>query len=274
MLLDLPAFKRDYLRDMPLADAKGRPLTDPTYQNRLKSVVASFERAYAVSLSPCHVKLGDEALSADPELLPSNDPAYIPLIAKDAVDFDPRSFEGDRYVHLRLPLGPVVRVLGIGMKLPGMSHPAEYQLDWIQLKKRRKVIDIYPGRTVSAMPFGAGGWAMLALNSARVIPNAWQIVYLAGYTADQLAGQDADVYAAICKLLALDLLIPGSADIHLNAGVSGRSVSVDGLSQNTNLMQNANKLKFGPLIDAYQQSYAEWAKMYEFRRSGPKFGVL
>ncbi|MHA0048574.1 hypothetical protein [Deinococcus sp. PEB2-67] len=266
--LDTASWRRDYLRDMPLPDPRGRPMTDESVLAKWRAVTAAFERQYAVLLSPHVVRLGDATLRTE---LTTD----LPILTRDAMDYDPRSFEGDRFANLRLPIGPVRRVLTVALKLPGMPYPAEYQRDWVQVKHRRKTISIYPGgRTVSAMPLLAGGMALIALNGGSVIPNAWQIAYEAGYSADDLAGRDADVLAALSKLLALELLIPGSADQHLQAGVTGRSVSVDGLSQNTNLMQSAGALKFKPLMDAYSASYQEWAGMYEHRRSGPKFTTL
>ncbi len=269
MILTPTDLTRRYLRDVPLTDSKGRPMRDEDVQAFIQTAVRAFERKHGVLLTRRHVRLGTKPLRGAPAPDPDS-----PVIVKDALDFDPRAFEGNRHAAIRLPLGPVVQVHAVGLQLPGRADPIEFKTDWVQVKARRRTIQIYPGSNVAYTPFAQTGLALYALNSGRTVPNAWQVSYTAGYSADDLNGQDADVKAAIAKMAALEILVPGSIDQHLAAGVSGRSVSVDGLSQSTQLLQNAQRLKFGALIDAYTAELQSWERTYEMRRTGIRMGVL
>lgn len=262
-------FRSQFLPGLVFADEYGRPLPDAIFAAKIQAAVASFERVYSVSLKPIVVKLGEHPTTYDP---PEDDPE--PVVRRDAIDFDPRSWDESRHASLLLPVAPVRGVLGVALRLPGMVGVVEFDRNWIHPHARRKNLSIYPGGTkLAAFPAQISTFALLALHGQRTIPNAWQVTYRAGYTPDDLAGPHADVLNTIGKLAALEMLVPGSIDVHLNAGVTGRNVSVDGLSQSLSLIQNAQALKFAPLMAAYSASVQEFAKTYEFRR-GRKVGFL
>lgn len=258
--------KETYLRGMPMADQHGRPLPDSVFQIKLNSAIAAFQRKYGVRLTPTLVKVGDVPLEADAN------PDGLPTFRTDAQPYDPRGFEGDRFVSLSLPIGPVREIKQVALQLPG-SRPLTWQPNWIQLMKRARTLQIYPsGPQVNLMPIVASGFALSALAGGRAIPNAWQIVYVAGYTDEELNTDYADVLSAIGMLAAIAVLIPGSMDRFAALGISGLSASVDGLSNSTQV--NSGQLRYAPLIQAYKDELTEWEKTYQDRAIGLRFGVL
>jgi hypothetical protein len=72
----------------------------------------------------------------------------------------------------------------------------------------------------------------------------------------------------------VEVLVPGSVDADLAEGVASRSVSVDGLSQSIQLLQNPNALKYQALINQYIQDVREWEKTFWARQKGVRLGVI
>ena len=268
-MLTPDTLKSTYLRGMTLADEHGRPISDALMESKIRSVRAAFERRYSVSLSPVTVRMGKAVIPGEPFETPD-----APLLQRDARTHDPRDFEGNRHVSIKLPVGPVVRVLSVCLQLPG-GKPVAWHKSWLQLNRKTRTVQIFPqGPGISLMPLNANALGLIFLNSGSTIPNAWQVAYLAGYTEEDLTGADADVLNALGMLTAIAVLIPGSIDQFLAAGVSGVSASVDGLSNSTQLMQNSGNLKFGVLIQAYRDELKTWEKLYQQRGIGIRMAVL
>lgn len=267
MPLSLSLLRETYLRGLTLADEHGRPLPDAALEQKVQSTVAAFQRRYGVRLSPTLVRVGDAEL---PGLtLPD-----LPVYRADAQPWDPRGFEGDRFVSLTLPVGPVRRVLGLYLLLPG-ARPLAWGESWIQVQRKARTLQVYPmGQSVNLMPLQATSWGLMALMGGRMIPNAWQVAYEAGYTEEELAGEHADVLHALGMLTAISVLIPGSMDRFAAQGIAGLSASVDGLSNSTQLAGGGQTLRYQPLIQAYKDELQGWERTYGDRGVGLRFGVL
>ncbi len=269
MTFEPSELKALFLRDLPMVDAKGRPLADAVIAQRIQATVAAFERKHAVSLTRVTVRMGSAELPG----------VTVPPGARmfDARDYDPRGFEDDRWVSLRLPLGPVrsdADVLAVGLRLPGQSQVSVWSKDWVQVSPQDRLIRIYPqGRFLNFQPLLATSIGLGLLGGTRIIPGAWQVLYVAGYSDADLAGKDADVRNAVGMLAAVNVLVPGSIDQYLAAGVAGLSASVDGLSNSTQLMQNPNALKYAALAAQYADAVAAWEKTFEARK-GVLFGAV
>jgi len=254
--------KSRFLRDMPLIDDKGRPATDELLQSKISAAEAAFQRKWAIRLTPAYVRMGHLPLPSDTDALYAD----LPRVVTDARAYEPESFEEDRHVSLRLPLGPLQTVIGVGLKLPGAASPRLWPTDWVQVLNDSRTIQIYPqGATVSAMPFVTAAWGAAALGSGRTIPNAWQVAYVAGYTAEQLAGDHADVLSALGMVAAIGVLVPGSIDRYISEGITGLSASVDGLSNSTQLANAGGQLKYAGLIAAYTDQLKGWEATFQAR---------
>ncbi|MCD0168064.1 hypothetical protein IHN59_00295 [Deinococcus sp. 23YEL01] len=267
-VLSLDTLRGTYLRGMQFPDEFGRPMPDSVLDSKAKSTEAAFQRRYGMQLSPTVVRIGDITLPGAP-LCPD-----LPRKFVDSQPFDPRAFEGDRFVSLMLPVGPVKGTPRVFLQLPG-SKPIEWSREWVQVQRRARVLQLYPmGQTVNLMPLQASSLGFMALMGGRTIPNAWQVEYEAGYTEDDLSGSDSDVLNALGMLTAIAVLIPGSMDLFAAKGIAGLSAGVDGLSNSTQLAGGGQSLRYAPLIQAFKDELTSWERMYQHRGVGMRLGVL
>lgn len=256
-----------YLRDVPLVDDKGRVMPPEVMATHITAAERAFERRHAVSLSRVTVRMGDLPMSGEPFETPDE-----PRVRFDARPFTPQDFEGDRHASIKLPLGPLREsgdVLAVGLKLPGRPSAYVWGKDWVQPVCEDLTVMIFPqGAIYAPMPFTLTGWSIAALAGGRLIPNAWQVAYRAGYTADDLAptGRHADVRNAVAMLAAIAVLVPGSVDQYVAMGVTGLSASVDGLSNSTQLVAGKDALKYAALVKAYADGVAAWESTYANRK--------
>jgi hypothetical protein len=277
-------FRRQFLRNLPLEDHMGVPLGDEDLLELIHEATADFEREYAVRLEPTVIKVGPHPLDRNEPYTQSNPPEgataeEIAALPKqeifDSLPYDPRAFEGSRHANLRLPIGPVRQVYGVGLELPGRLDLYQLPDYGVHLNIKRKSIQIYWKAGFDYHPIlAASAVGFHALSSGRTIPNTWNITYLAGYTEEELLTREADVRASVLKTAAIKALIVGSFDRNAALGVAGRNVSADGLSQQTQLIANAQTLKYGPLIAAYREEIKAFESMFSYRKAGVKLGVL
>jgi len=263
-LLTPDYIRQNYLRGLPLPGPDGSPLPDDLIRSRVKAVARAFERKYGVRLEPKLIKVGSYPLEDEP----------TPDETFPGVDFHPDGNLDHRHHILRLPVGPIREVYAFGLWLPGLSRPAKFPNDWCHYSPRSKTVRVYPGKSlVFAVPTLSGILANL-VSLGKPVPGAWHFSYRAGYTLEDLQGQDYDVVDALAKLVAVEVLVPGSVDVHLAEGVSQRSISADGLSQSITLMQNPNALKYQNLINQYLKDYGDWERTFWARVRGVRMGVV
>jgi len=256
--------RQNYLRGLPLEGPDGTPLADGVIASRVQAVRAWFERRYGVRLGERVVKVGRLPLEGEPPA----DEVY------PGIDFHPDGNLDHRHHMLRLPVGPVLEIYAFGLWLPGMDRPARFPLDWAHYSPRSSTVRVYPGKGLTfGLPALAGVYASL-VSLGKPVPHAWHFTYRAGYALEDLQGPDYDIVDALAKLVAVEVLVPGSVDADLAEGVSSRSVSVDGLSQSVQLLQNPNALKYQALINQYLQDYREWERTYWARKRGVRLGVV
>lgn len=256
-----PDLLRDrHLNGMPLTDPKGRPMLDAAVQHIIKSTEAAFQRRYNLRLTPTYVRLGDRPIPGEPGA------GERPTLTRDAAPLVPRVFEGSRHASLKLPVGPVRAVYSVGLKLPGQQNVTPFPGEWVVADRKNRVVQLYPGSSLSAVPLAQTGFGLSALYSGRTIPGAWQVAYEAGYSAEDLSGDDADVGHALGTLATIGVLVPGSIDRFTAQGITGLNVGVDGLSQGTQLMQGQGNIKYAALIAALKEEYEAWHKVFDARR--------
>ncbi|WP_287417717.1 hypothetical protein [Oceanithermus sp.] len=261
-----PSYIRDrYLPGLPLLDSQGRPLPDETITQRVKAVVRTFERKYGIRLEPKTIKLGtypfddEDAFTVD-ERFPG-------------VDWHSDQNKDHRHFIMRLPVGPIVEIHRVGLWMPGMPRPAVFPSDWVY-PERSATVRIYVGKTLTYAIPQLSGIMMNLIGLNRPIPGGWHFLYRAGYTEEDLQGQDYDLLDALGKATALEVLTPGSLDKHFADGVTARNVSVDGLSQSLSLTNTPNSLKYQALIARYSEELATWEQTFWARKSGVRFGVV
>jgi len=253
------------LPGLPLETSNGAPLTDALIDGRIKSVVASFQRKYGIRLAPTVIKVGTDPLTDDPQVIQER---YRGLDYMNDGNLD------NRHHSMKLPIGPVRAITAVGLRLPGMYRPADLPVDWISFEPRSNVIRLYPNKTLSFAVTYTGGWFLNVLGAGRTIPEAWHVTYEAGYGPDDLTGLDYDILEALGKMVAIELLVPGSLDRFLAEGVGGKTISADGLSQSIQLLQHAGGIKYANVIQSLAQQLQEWESMFWARRGGVRMAIL
>ncbi len=144
----------------------------------------------------------------------------------------------------------------LGIQLQGLLNTtlqATYPTEWLSVRKEsdniqfRRSIYMVPSGNTGAITNGAMTVGLLPnlgyLNSGMV-PNYWKTSYTTGF--DKVP---ADIMQAIGQLATLSLLYIAGANVLGTPGISGSSLSIDGLSQSLTSAINA----FGDRIKGYNQ---------------------
>jgi len=264
VLLSTNFVRENILPGLPLVDSTGQPLSDRALDFRVQSTIAWFERRFGVRLKPTTIKLGREVLPGE---LPEHDETL------PALPYRAAGVHGQTYHIMRLPIGPIRQIHAVGLWLPGMPSGSRLPTDWVYDWPRPATVQIYPGRTLT-IPNVYGPGFLTMVNMARNVPQAWHFSYTAGYDENDLQGPWADVLLNVAKMAAMEILAPGSLDRNFVAGVQGRSVGVDGLSQSVQFMNTPDGLKYSNLWGHLKEEVQEWLKSFWANKSGFMLEVL
>ena len=257
-------FLRDnYFPGLILEDADGRPLPATLMENRIRATLAAFQRRFAVRFGERVVKLGSVAVDGEPACDER----------RAGIDYHPDGGRDNRSHDLHLPYGPVKIIHALALWVPGAGELRPFPADWVHPNPpdpKSLRLRVYPGRSLNLPALQLTSFGVQMLAGDRPIPGAWHLTYTAGYSDDDLQGEDYDVLDNLAKLAACEVLVPGSADRIMQAGVTNKSVSVDGLGQSVSFVQNGQTLKFQALINGYASSSGEWMKTFWARQRGVK----
>lgn len=255
----------NFLPGLPLEDSFGRPMSAALINGRIKATVASFQRRYGVRLAPTVIKCGSEPMTEDPPVI---DEVHAGL------DFHSDGNLDHRQHIMRLPVGPIRSVHALGLFLPGMRAPSSLPVDWVSARPRSNAVRLFPRKSLTAAIAYTGGYFLNINMLGRPTPEGWHITYTAGYDPNDLLGREYDILEALGKMVAIELLVPGSMDSLLGEGVGGKSISVDGLAQSIQLLHSANTLKYTNVITRYAEELSAWEATYWARQGGVRFAVL
>ena len=173
-----------------------------------------------------------------------------------------------------LPVNKTVRLLGLLNNTEQVKYPPE----WLNTYQGPDEIAY---RRISLVPSGSavgtssnvlliGVMAQLGIRSLNLVPNYWTTQYLSGFTPGNLP---ADIIDVIGKLAAISMLaIYG--DLVLPPGLSGTSLSIDGLSQSLNTAIGSQGGAFSGRIKTYLQDIVTTLKSLERSFKGINFAVL
>lgn len=255
----------NFLPGLPLEDSLGRPMSATLINGRIKAAVATFQRRYSMRLAPTVIKCGSAPMRNDP---PDVDEVHA------GFDYHGDGNHDHRQHIMRMPVGPIREMHALGLYLPGLKEPASLPVDWLSFRARSNAVRLFPRQTLSAAIAYTGGYFLNIHMLGRPVPEGWHITYTAGYDESALLSSEYDVLEALGKMVAIELLVPGSMDTFLSEGIGGKSISVDGLSQSIQLLHSANTLKYTNLITRMTEELTAWEATYWARRGGVRFSVL
>lgn len=251
-----------YLNNLEPLNVMGVPMHPDDLQDYIDQTRGMLEQLLGIRIAETIVKMGSYPLPGE------RLDASVPTLTRDGRDMDPRDFEGDKNVNIKLPYGPVREVHSVGIKFPYFNTTSQLNPKWVIPLKDRRAVQIFPVMGTTPGSQILAGLTLARSTGQRIIPAAWHVSYTAGFTSEQLQNEWPHLLGLWGKMAAVQVLVPGSISLNFANGVSSLSVSVDGLSNSTNLMQNSNALVYQALINEYQSSIDKLYKQVRSTLSG------
>ena len=154
-------------------------------------------------------------------------------------------------INTSYPVFETVRLLGLLNGVEQIRYPVEWCNEYHgpDDTQTRRISLVPSGSSVSASTnvILMGVMAQLGIRSLNLVPNYWTAQYLTGWDPNNLP---ADLLDVIGKLVSIQILsIYG--DIVLPPGLSGSSLSIDGLSQSLNTAISGQNSAFGGRVKRY-----------------------
>jgi hypothetical protein len=173
-----------------------------------------------------------------------------------------------------LPVYKPVRLLG----LLNQNEQIKYPIEWIN---NYKCSDDMATRRINLVPSGAatgaatnvvliGVFAQLGIRSLAMVPNYWNCQYLTGWAPDKLPQEIMDLVGKLASISILSIY----GDLVLAPGLSGQSLSIDGLSQSLNTVINARGGAFSGRIAQYLEDIKVTLERLKRNYLGINFVVL
>ena|ERR1035437_7757835 len=140
--------------------------------------------------------------------------------------------------------------------------------------------DEWPTRHISLIPTGSatgatstilmGVMAQLGLRSLSLVPQYWNVQYLTGWTPDKLPMDLVDMVGKLASIQILGIF----GDLVLPPGLSGSSLSIDGLSQSLNTPISAQGGAFSGRIKQYTLDIKDTLQRLRLSYTGINFVAL
>jgi hypothetical protein len=177
-------------------------------------------------------------------------------------------------LNTSLPVYKTIRLLGLLNGVEQIRYPEEWcnQYESTDQGQTRR-INIVPSGSATGAATNVvllGVMAQLGIRSLNLVPNYWTVNYLTGWTPDALPQPIVDI---IGKLAAIQILAI-AGDLVLSPGLSGQSLSIDGLSQSLNTAISGQNSAFGGRIKQYTQDIKDTLQQLERSYKGINFVVL
>ena len=177
-------------------------------------------------------------------------------------------------LNTSFPVFKTIRLLGLLNSVEQIRYPVEWcnQYESSDGWSMRRINIVPSGSATSASTNVVlmGVMAQLGIRSLALVPNYWTASYITGFPPDNLP---MDVVDIVGKLAAIQMLsIFG--DIILPPGLSGSSLSIDGLSQSLNTPISGQNGAFGGRIKQYTQDIKDTLQRLRNMYIGINFVVL
>ena len=175
---------------------------------------------------------------------------------KETAMFEQRAYSNWVFTKTTYPVAYAFRFEGFISTVRQISYP----LDWVTMKKeystrgeqgRHRRVNLVPGGATSSPVSGsvvyAGIVPHLGFMNIDKLPDYWKVAYASGFT--KLPDNIIGVVAKKAAITVLSVL----GDVVLGAGVSGKTLSIDGLSQSVTSHKTDKYGAYGPRIQQFQR---------------------
>lgn len=151
---------------------------------------------------------------------------------------------------------PIIDVTSVKVKYTNQQTLIEYPDEWLRKFKEIGYIQVTPtSGAINFFNIGNSGYLPQLLGVASQYPQLFEVTYIAGFEQNKipyLISQLVGIAAIIPLLTLLNTSI-------LGVGISGTNISLDGLTQGTNLFNHPKGL-YGPRIVLYQSMFDQLLK--------------
>jgi hypothetical protein len=231
-LLSVKKLKDTYLFGVRAVDHEGKELSDDAVQQFINAAISALEHDLDIAIMPRAAEEHKDYYAND-----YNDFGYMSL---------------NRY--------PVISVESIKMVYQRDANNLETVLEipqnWVRLDPDTGIIRLiassqYPAR----MQFGSSGSFFPEIFKNSMVPNMWVVNYTHGFKQ----GCVPTIVNSAIGLLAANYFLIIAGDLILSsAGISGQSISLDGLSQSINTTASAENNGFsGRIRDNNSQLFGD-----------------
>lgn len=234
--LSINEIMSDYLFGIDLVDPNGNPFPKSMIASYINSAITYVENMFDITLTPTDIK-------------------------SECHDYERNDYTNWGYMQLwKRPIREIT-----GMRLMYGNRPSfEIPLDWLKIDKKGGKVQMFPSQgNVSTLIISGTGAIYGLHNFWSYAPQMWEVDYSAGMESNEMP---ANIKELIYKKACISILTVWG-DLLGGAGIVSQSLSIDGLSQSTNLARSAtNGLAYArceayrndvsDLIPVIRQSYA------------------
>jgi len=238
-----------YLYGLNIRSKDGSELSTSTWETKIKSAQQEIEKFLAIKL-------------------------VRQLISEKCTYYRDDYLNNLPIINTSYPVYKPVTLLGLLNNTQQIKYPDE----WLNYYSGP---DDIATRRISLVPSGAsvganttvvlmGVMAQLGIRSLNMVPNYWTVQYLTGWTPDKLPIEIVDIIGKLAAIQILAIL----GDLVLSPGLSGQSLSIDGLSQSLNTPISGQNSAFGGRVKQYLQDIITTLQRLERSYKGINFTVL
>lgn len=144
--------------------------------------------------------------------------------------FDYNVADWKQWSFIQLNHWPVLQIESFRVQYPFQNNLIEYPTDWLQIQNQSGILQLVPtSGTMSQVFYTQGGnFLPLLLGSTSKLPQAFEVVYTAGFENDKIPGI---VNTLIGTYAAIEILTLVNSVIFLGS----YSIGIDGASQGVSL---------------------------------------
>ena len=238
----------NFLHGIPLCTPDGRQLSFQVVKQKIKAAQRQVENLFSIKLNR--------------------------QIIRENRDFIRNQFNQFGYVRSMYPVNTPFEMKGVLNTVEQVNYPK----GWLSVKRDE---DVATFRNIYLIPNTGGGATMtqnayvysgispnLGFFGSDFIANYWRIVYSTGWN-----DIPADLFSFVGRLASIPLLgILG--DILLGVGLTGSTVSLDGVSQSISTTRSSQGGLFAGRIKQYADELKEEANTMKYVYRGILFEVL
>lgn len=159
------------------------------------------------------------------------------------------------YSFLKLFKFPVQSVSKVGFQFPLQNSINDFNPEWFRIESNAAHVNLLPtAGTFSSLLLSQGGaYLPLLYSGTSYVPHLFRVVYKAGFKSGQIPHNLLNLIGMKAALGPLNV----AGDLIAGAGISSKSLSMDGLSQSISTTASATNSGYGARIGQYTKMIKE-----------------